>query len=55
MDVSNIYYSADNFTFPNLFTLKSACAWCPAKFSKAHNREQYSPIMALASGVFISW
>ena len=32
-------------------TRRSACALCPAKPSSAQSREQYSPIIAVASGV----
>ena len=35
------------------FTLKSACALWPAKFSISQSLEQYSPISALASGVHL--
>lgn len=35
-------------------TRRSACSLCPAKFSIAQSREQYSPIIAVASGL-TSW
>ena len=47
----SMVWSYTAFFPPYRRTRRSACSLCPAKFSIAQSREQYSPMIAVASGL----